>query len=309
MKKFSTAMAISLVMAICAASAMGWGSATHAYIDEHINNKGPLLTLNQVYGGMAADVFNFMADPQYQPYLATQAHCGGFNKMWRIALLPTAKAQAFGFISHNQKWAADFFAHNYSCPPDNYLPTTGYIQIKAEALYNTDLNIKGLVDSLGYGLGMELLRDVIEYAVDILILRQDAAIGQKVTFAALLRSAEFPLLLNSTYAWDFSRAFSLNYFQATRVIAASESQFRQTMIAYGQILAQGEAAATAQIPAQLALLAEQLFGITINPSDIANVIDLAKLYCEGDYMDAVDNGINDTIDSVSERMQSHGFSY
>ena len=309
MKKLSMAMSVSLVMALCAASAMGWGSATHAYIDEHINSKGPLLKLNQVYGGMAADVFNFMTDPEHQAYLATQAHCGGFNKMWHTALLPTAKAQAYGFVSHNQKWAADFFAHNYSCPFDNYLPTTGYIQIKAEALYNNDLNIKGLVDALGYGLGMELLRDVIEYAVDILVIRQDGAIGQKVTFAALLRSAEFPLLLNSTYAWDFSRAFSLNYFQATRVIAASESQFRQTMIAYGQILAQGEVEATAQMPDLLAGLAYQLFGIPVDSGQIAHVIDKAIQECQDDYLTDEDYGINHAIEAVRLLMQSNRFIY
>jgi hypothetical protein len=314
MKKLIAAMAVSLVMAFCAASAMAWGSATHAYIEEHINKKGPLLALNQVYGGMAADVFNFMTDLDQQAYLALQAHCGGFNKMWRTALLPTAKAETYGFISHNQAWGADFYAHNYSCI-DNGAPTEGYIQEKAAILYPIlGATIEGYLNPLltqeqKQMLAMELLRDIIEYAVDILIIREDPAIGQKVTYAALLRSPEFPLLLNSTYALGFSRAFELSYFRAAKIIAAAETQFRQTMIGYGQLLALGESEATAQMPDQLAGLAQQLFGINVNADNIAPVLDLAIQTCHEDYMTAIENGINRTIIRVRDQMQSNGFNY
>jgi hypothetical protein len=310
MKRFSMAMAVSLIMALCAASAMGWGSATHAYIDEHLNKKGPLLKLNQVYGGMAGDVFNFMTDkehPEYQPWLAATAHCEGFNKMWQTAFLPAAKSQAYGFISHNQDWGADFYAHNYSCP-ENYPPTQGYIEEKAKVLFYAMYDdLEGL--GLNNELGKELLRDVIEYAVDILILRQDPAIGQKVTFAALLRSPEFPLILNAAYAQDFSRAFHVSHFKATKIIAASESQFRQTMAGYGQILALGkdgdEIAVINAVSEQLVQLGEQLFGITIPQIVIQNVIGSAIQICQDDYLGAVGNA----IDEVRAKMGSHGFIY
>jgi hypothetical protein len=310
-------MAVSLAMVLCAASAMAWGSATHAYIDERINNKVPLLKLNQVYGGMATDVFNFMVDPlhpDYQPWLSTKVHCPDCSKMWHVSLLPTAKALTYGFISHNQAWGADFYAHNYSCP-DNFPPTAGYIQEKAEALFpaiKPYLAALGLDEEQQQTLGMELLRDVIEYAVDILIIDQDKAIGPKVSAAALLRSPEFPLLLNAAYAQDFARTFHLNYFQATKIISTAELQFRQTMIGYGQILAQGKVAAVGQISAQLAVLAQQLFGIPLDPGLpglIETVINIAMGQCAGDFMTAIDNGINATIDAVRIQMGLHGFIY
>ena len=39
-----------------------WGSAVHAYIADHLGKKAPLLNLNEVYGAMAPDVFNYMFD-------------------------------------------------------------------------------------------------------------------------------------------------------------------------------------------------------------------------------------------------------
>jgi hypothetical protein len=313
MRKICMALTVALAMALCAASAMGWGSATHAYIDERINSKGPLLTLNQVYGGMAADVFNFMSDPshpEYQIYLSTGVHCPECGNMWRVAFLPTAKALAYGFVSHNQKWAADFYAHNYSCP-QNFPPTTGYIQNKAEALYNNVwfqaalVQYPELLDPNNKPFVMEVLRDVVEYAVDILLIRRDSSIGLKVSSAALLRSPEFPAMLNATYASGFSRQFGLNYFEATKIIRAAEMQFRQNMIGYGQILALGEAAAIPQISEQLAGLAEQLFGLSIDSDVIEDVIGLAMWACADDY----EHAINDTVNRVRIQMGAHGIFY
>lgn len=311
MKRMYVAITVALAMAFCAASAMAWGSATHAYIDERLNNKNALLKLNQVYGGMATDVFGFMADPFQSNYLGTAAHCADGNRMWRTSLFPTAKAQTYGFISHNQAWGADYFAHNYSCP-GNLPPTEGYIQGKAAALFPLlEASLRPYLASLRLptaqedALMMELLRDAVEYAVDILLIQQDPAIGAKVSVAALLRSPEFPLLLNTTFAWDFSRYFHLNYFQATQIISAAELQFRQIMLGYGQMLSQGQSKAVVQISAQAAALVSQLYGVGISPGLIEYVINLAMSQCAGDYMSA----INHTINAVHSQMSSHGFIY
>jgi hypothetical protein len=313
MKTACAAISVTLAMVLCAASAMGWGSATHAYINERVNHKGPLLTLNQVYGGMATDVFNFMNDPlhpEYQPWLSTSVHCPECGNMWRVAFLPTAKALAYGFISHNQKWGADFYAHDYSCP-NNDPPENGYIQDKAESLYNNASFQAALVDypvllePNNKEFTMELLRDVIEYAVDILIIRQDGAIGAKVTSAALLRNPEFPAMLNATYAGGFARQFGLNFFEATKIIRATELQFRQTMVVYGQILALREVAAIPLISEQLAVLASQLFRINLDSKVIESVIGLSMVECAYDYMDA----INKTINDVRVEMDGQGIIY
>ncbi len=305
MKKTYLSTTVILAMTFCPVSAMAWGPATHAYIAERLNNKGPLLTLNQVYGAMAGDVFTFISDPSgYGNRLNVQAHCSDGRRMWNLALLPTAKAQAYGFISHNQAWGADYYAHDYSCPENNP-PQSGYIHDKAVQLASLP-EISSALEGLDDQLKMELLRSVVEYAVDILIKRLDPAIGAKVSSAALLRSAEFPILLNTTFALDLARAFpKINYWQATKIISAAESQFRQIMLTYGQILSLRASDAIDQLSAELKILAAQMYGVDLSADLIKKAIKLAMGLCLDDYCDT----IKQTIEQVSSGMVEHGFYY
>lgn len=77
------------------------------------------------------------------------------------------------------------------------------------------------------------------------------------------------------------------------------------ILGYGLMLAQGEDQALAQIPGQLALLAEELFGIEVDPEMIGNVINLAMAACKDDC----DNAIDKTIRRVRAQMALHGFGY
>jgi hypothetical protein len=112
-----------------------------------------------------------------------------------------------------------------------------------------------------------------------------------------------------THAEDFARKFHLNYLQATRIISAAELQFRQLMIGFGLALSQGEATAVSQISAQLSVLTEQLYNLTIQPEFIQAVIKSAMGYCADEYMDAINNGINATIRGDCIQMGPHGFNY
>jgi len=60
-KKLSAiAFGITLIFTLGMGQAYGWGSAVHAYIDDHIGKKAPVRNLNEVYGAMAPDTFNFL---------------------------------------------------------------------------------------------------------------------------------------------------------------------------------------------------------------------------------------------------------
>lgn len=295
-------LTVCLALLLSFTSAFGWGSATHAYIAERLNSKPPYLTLNQVYGAMAPDIFNLMSPPT----LSCLTHCNYFMEMWRLPALPTGKALAFGFVSHNQDWGADFFAHNPGCCGQT--PSDGYIFVKAQML---DLYLSqspayiALTGGLDPAVKMELLRDLVEYAVDILIKRADPAIGAKVMFAGQFRSPEFPVMLSAAYRDDVSRLLGIRPVDAVKLIVEVESVFQQTTIGYGQLLTLPEDQAVAAMAQQLALLAAP-YGI--QPEDapsIALILWAAMAACQGDLMPT----LADTVKSLSKEMQVRGIRY
>jgi hypothetical protein len=295
-------MTVCLAMLFSFSAAFGWGSATHAYIAERLNSKLPYLTLNQVYGSMAPDIFNLMPPPT----LSCLTHCNYFMEMWRLPALPAGKALAFGFVSHNQAWGADFFAHNPGCCGD--VPNDGYIFAKAQLLdgvLSLSQDYLALTQNLDPAVKMELLRDVVEYGVDILIKRADPAIGAKLMFAGLFRSPEFPLMLAAAYADDVSGILPISRADAAKLIVEAESEFQQTTIGYGQLLTLPENQALAQLATQLTALAGA-YGIPPEAEPlIAQALQTAMMLCAGDYKPT----LKTTIDELGKRMQERRIRY
>lgn len=309
-----------LVLALIstASAALAWGSATHAYIETQLNNKGALLKLNQIYGGMGADAFNYMFEqPDEMAYLTIATHCNPLP-VWRLALLPTAKAEAFGSVSHNNLWGADFYAHEPGCPA-NTPPLSGYIFDKGvklqEAVESDPIYGPALLDlGLPTELEAEIFRDLAEFSVDILVKRLDPGIGQKVATAALLRSPEFPLLLILAYSRGLAASTGISNDQAAKMIRVEEAEFRQRTIAYGQVLTLDDATAIQQISDEMAQLAQTLLalnGVTPIPPPEALVplisfaINQGVILCEPDYAANIDS----TITSVKTNLAAHGISY
>lgn len=317
MRAAASKIVLFVLAFICTSTVVfAWGSATHAYVDTHLKNKGPILMINQVYGGMGADAFNYMFEKPYEMvWLSNETHCDPL-RLWRVALLPTAKAQAYGFVSHNNLWGADFYAHSPACPP-YLIPTDGYIVQKGALLqdivknspYGPVLAALQLPPDLEAG----IFQDLAEFGVDVLVKRLDPAIGQKVSTAALLRSPEFPLLLVAAYGRGLSQNFGMSYQDAAKMIAAEEAGFRKTTISYGQVLMQDEATATQLISENMAQLAQALLeanGITPPPPEelipiLQFSISQAESLCAPDFESAV----NSTISTVKTNLASHGISY
>ena len=309
-------MLLGLALVCSSPWGFAWGSATHAYIEPRLNAKGPILMINQVYGGMGADAFNYMFEtPNEMAWLSNETHCDPL-RLWKVALLPTAKAQAFGFVSHNNLWGADSTAHFPACPPDP-IPTGGYIFEKGAAVQraveNSPFGEMLLELNLPPDLEAAIFQDLAEFGVDILVKRLDPAIGQKVSSAALLRSPEFPLLLVLAYARGLSQNYGLSFEDAAKMITVEEAEFRKNMISYGQALMQDEATATQLIAADMAELAPSLlaaYGITLPPGTdltplIAYAIGQAEALCAPDFAPNIDS----TISIVKTNLAAHGIKY
>jgi hypothetical protein len=297
-----------LTSLLIAPEASPWGSAVHAYIDDHLGADRPVRNANEIYGGMAPDVFNYMFEhPDRLQFLYGQTH-NNFLRLWDVAHRPFGRSVALGFVSHNDLWGADSTAH-HQCA--RCTAPYGYVIAKAQEMVSlAPLSGLGIPDAVA----LEVHHNVVESAVDLLIRRQDPHLGQKITAGALLRSPEFPLILAEAYARDFSGQFGLTRAEAVTAIVGEETKFRRTMIQYGQVLMQNDETAMQLVAEQLADQATTYlgsFGVTL-PLEPSEVVELAKQLlgvalwlCEPDYAQE----IHATIHAVDHALQTHGIRY
>lgn len=320
-RKACVSMVVVLSVILFTSDAFPWGSATHAYIANKIGKDSPLRNLNEIYGAMAADIFNFYPEvldpksPYYHLYLQTH-----YNSLavWSEGQGATnlGKSLAFGFASHanGQLWppyanayaGADYTAHG---PGGN---DTGYYVIdKATDLWNS---LQPLLSAQGIDLddtiGLSVSHNIIEFAIDIMVVYElsgGRGIGKKLIESALFRSPEFPLLLVKAYAGGLTqRPFRMSYLKAAEMIISAERDFRKTLFAYGQGLVQPtEDDAIHYVASMLAQIGSEMYGITVTPELVAYTIRGAQALCAGDYKDAIHN----TVGFVNTQMTSAGISY
>jgi hypothetical protein len=312
MKIRSTILCMALFVSLLLPSAaFSWGSAVHAYIDGKLATKGKLLNGNQVYGATAPDVFNFRFDqPAYMGFLYAQTHIN-FLKVWYEAESRPAKALAFGFVSHNDVWGADFTAHHSGI---TFGQGKGYIIAKAEIL-------KGILDSIPeYAalnipdiVGMEIAHNLVEDGVDILMKHVDPHIGQKLIGAALPPHPNMPLLLVKAYAEDLAGYAGIKQIEAAKFIASSDRQFKNITLLYGHALTLDDAAAVQVLAEQLADFAQAFlaaYGITFPPgTDLTPLLQFgiaqSMFLCAYDFAKEV----ADTIAFVDQQLDMHGIAY
>jgi len=316
-KKLSAMVAgVVLVSAIASSQAFAWGSATHAYIDDRLGKQGPLRNLNEMYGGMATDVFTYLFENlDWLDYLYMETHYNSYLALWNKADTILEKAVAFGFVSHNGATGADATAHGSY----DYDHPDAYVIRKAVAMAKID-EINCLLNELGLAkenevsfAGYELCHNFVESAVDLLLARHDRSLGGKIAAAALARTKEFPDLLVKTYTEGFAEEFELHYARAAKTIRSAENEFRRNMVSYGFALAQEPDVAKGLILDQLVELAPAFlgaYGVELPPGAdlvglsnylISEAIDL----CQKDYLRAVER----TIPFVTKNLADMGISY
>lgn len=310
-------LVVVITLILFASNAFPWGSATHAYIADNIGKTFPLRNLNEIYGAMAADIFNFYPEASVPGtayyYLYLQTHYNSLP-LWSQAQASTdfGKALAFGFASHaNGQFSSSYAGADYTAHGPTGNDPGYYVIDKAKDLWSV---LKPILESRGIYLddaqGEAISHNIIEFAIDIMVAYEipDAGgISRKVVESALLRSPEFPLLLVKTYAAGLTkRPFRMSYLKAADLIISAERDFRKTMVVYGQALAQQTEGDSIQYAASLlAQLGNEVYGIAVDPTLVAEAIIAAQTLCRGDYAAAIEG----TIEYVLDQMAGAGIAY
>jgi hypothetical protein len=300
-----------LALCLLVSSAYPWGSAVHAYVADHLGKKLAPQNLNEMYGIMAPDIFNYSFDlgPVGYPAVYAATHYN-FMKIWRAAILPLGKAQAFGFVAHNDAWGADFTAHHSG---QTVGLTEGYVVAKAQILLgqlkaDDGYNLLGLPDKIG----LEVAHNIIETSLDILLKRADPSIGTRVGGAALLASPEFSLLFIKAFTSDLAAYFG-GRFGFVKAVMTADLEFRKMMIAYGQALMQNEATAVDLLAGQMAELSRGFLasygiplpsGVNLKPL-IVMAINGGMTICAGDFL----GEIQATTAFVKRNLAANGIIY
>lgn len=315
MRKIQTRRNVLVAGVIClgllfsSSEALSWGFATHAYMDDHLGRKGTRNNLNEIYGGVMPDLFNTLFEyPQYLDFLPGQTHLKSM-KVWKASRGDVEKSLAFGFVSHNDRWGADFTAH-HACQTCGQ--PVGYAYAKASVLLSeaplpSELEIPDEI-------AIEIFHEIVENAVDILVKRTDPLIGDRLSSAAQQRSPKFPQLLVRAYAKRFASFAGTTELEAAQFIQAAESDFREAILSYGQILSQDEQTAIELISEQTASLAQgflALYDITLPLTQeemvgiIISYMGLAIAFCQDDYLEEIEA----TIPYVRHKLRIHGVTY
>lgn len=274
---------IFFTMGMVATSLYPWGSATHVYIIDHIGKKYGLRNVNEIYGAVSPDLFNYLFGAAYQRYLHDQTHGipgdESFLKLWWAAKKwGFQESLAYGFVSHNDVWAADFTAHHeaQTLPDPGVLPEEydpGWVIVQALDLnaiwglaeYLWSIKKEGVPDSVVFHFAIEICHSVIETAGDIVMIEEEPLLGMKLSSSALLRDSSFPELLVAAYADDLAFQYDMSFETAAQIIRDAEKEFRKMMILYGTALMQDRETARQLLAQQMADFApvylEKLFNL------------------------------------------------
>jgi hypothetical protein len=292
-------VALSLGMAVLAGAAMAWERGTHAFIADKLKKAGGPYNIDEMYGAMAPDVFNYlftMPNVAFRDYLYDQTH-HQFLKVKAAVKWGYEKSSAYGFLSHNNVWGADSTAHIAS---RTLLPGEGYVITKAKMLNNWLIANVPEYAALVNGapaVGVDICHNVIEAAGDIVLARRGASVGAKLMEIALRPKPHMQNLMVRAYAQGLadssnSLGYSITLAQAEQLIRSEEEDFRTSCISYGFLLQQDELVILDNVIAkfkQLAVLYLDLNGLPV-PDDatltllLKTSFQVADSLIKDDYM-------------------------
>ena len=302
---------IGILLSATAANLLAWGPGVHAYVADHVSKKAGWKNIDEMYGAMAPDVINYMF---YSPHLSDMYAETHFNyeRMWAAAETTRERVLAFGFLMHNNVWAADFSAHTGSLSLGDH--GHGYVIQKA-ALLSTILESDPAYASLGipHAITVEICHTMIESSVELLMTQIDGDVGKRVVLAATERSNVFPRLLARAYAQLFAPYFNNSELQASEALLAAETVFRQIMTAQGEMMQQDLPIALDQLAGLNAQMAEGFlaqYGVVL-PEDfdakglISNLIAAGMMLCQADFEEEV----RATVEAVRENLVQYGYRF
>jgi len=258
---------------VIAGPAAAWGPATHAVIMTGVGQARGVtaptdyLYLQAVYGAIAPDLAWLASDPLRTNLAAATHDEPGYLEPWRNARTSVERAFALGWLSHNQAWGADYYAH-VGNPFLGTWPAAGpgYVVERAGVL------------AAACDISEEVAHDYIEVAIDLLLDQHhpEWGLGAVLDEAIASRDSRVPGLLTRSY----SDVPGVNWLTIRRL----ESTFRVSSSVY----AGGLALPTGQDDATFATSMALLYGLDVQ--DSAACLAQAKAICEdGDanYEDAL----------------------
>jgi hypothetical protein len=271
--------------------AFAWGSATHAYFAKELGQG--MLNSQEIYGATVPDLFNLMRDLPDYDYVVDQTH-HHFSQVETKARKMGLDTFAFGFVSHNERWGADYTAHK-----KGRTTREGYVVTKSKLLaQRLKPQLEEILDTAGVPLASllagqlssELAHPLIETAIDLLIKRnEDPSIGLEIFHSAQDRPSSIPDLLVALYARNFARHMKVSEEEAGEMIREAEAEFQQMMILQGEILTQEESEAIQDLADQGAALVNTFLksatgkDVDTPPEVLAEFINLAISEVEADY--------------------------
>lgn len=227
-------------------TAHSWGSLTHVYMAQHLKRQAGPLSLDEIYGIVSPDIFNYMFTPPYI-YYRDHLHDGTHNQfmhLWDAVEKGYEKPISWGFVAHNDVWGSDSTAHHNS---RTLFPNEGYVITKATMLHNMLMTIPEYAAlGLPYEVSVEVSHNIVEAAGDVIIMRADPSLGGQLVKGAMRPNQVFSDLLIEAYAPGLAQfssmtPFVLDYQSAVQIIWGAEAEFRAYMVAYGTLFQQEEA--------------------------------------------------------------------
>lgn len=275
---------------------LAWGLATHAYFGEKLGKSSGYLNLQEIYGAMAPDLNRNLFGTRYQDSLGVLTHTK-FDLVSNRAVTSGLNAFAYGFVSHNEIWGADFTAHHEGRTTTG----RGYISVQATALKSAFhdsveqiLLNNGIdpqtADSLAAEYAPSLAHLAAELAVDIWIKRYESpGLGKQIIQAAQFRSPAIPGLLVAAYAEPLARRCDISRLTATGLILAAEKSFQELVSYYGYMFSKKDPELISLLSTYAASIAEQYFKlvhglkISVPQTATANLLKLAMAQVEISY--------------------------
>ena len=279
-KKLAKIVALLTVTVLLVAPTLvqAFNPATHIYIAERVFD-GCKEKIDLFYGSIAPDLVFSVANPEEKWRTAKQDTHYEFKDFRPYAWGSTQKAFAKGWLTHNEEWGADYYAHIFD-PTPTYLGEDGYVVNRANLL------------SSDYGIDVDFAHYAIEVAIDLLLKGADPKLADKLIIANLLRSWQDRNLMVRVLVWKYNRTDWLT-------LAAAELTFRDLVGRYAWALSlpyPWDRIALVQLGMQLA---QELYGIDASFGEVWQILEAAIGLCEGDYKGAIDSAIKGIQDKLN----------
>lgn len=296
------------------AEAFSWSQATHAYIADRLGARKGIDNLNEMWGIVTPDFFNYVFDPALCPiWVQDQTHgtdSETFMEVWNAAETKFESALAYGFVSHNQRWGADYTAH-IACltcgENEGYIIMNARLLLSAQYAANPGRTFGEVFADLGMDPDLALLvaHVITEDAIDIRLGKEvDPLLGRMLATAARSETKKFQPLLVKAFAADYAAyCFADDESTAASVLTAVENGHRKDMIFLGQAISQPEPVAVQLLAEQLvALLSDLEFSV---PVEIVKAAIFSSMAICDDYKAEIDA----TIEFVDKNLKDYGVTY